>query len=470
MNEWDAFERELIDSVAEQPPSEKTVRAVTPWREAMDRIVLGLCLTSVTLDIWYLKYILMAVGTVQLYLGLRTLRENNRWFRFAWICGACKAIILYGFYLLYATPIWLCAPSLCWVLNTGLTLTLYFALRQALREASASMGRRSRRDPMLGALLWTLVLTLTVLFLPDVGWWGAVPLLAAFVCIIRSLLRVSRELDGWGYAVTAAPVRMGPERWQGLFYGSLLFLLLAFSLSSNHNPPKAEPFEQMFDSRQTVFLREELAALGFPEEYAARLLPEDLETLAGAVRCDSDGVDGVPLGNDGNNVYQNQPFAFLFPDGSVRVVRFFVPGDSGGFWQCGITIRSNAGLSGAKCRLFYSNGKQPMTASVDFRETEHAAGIDFFGTSYEEYSASTQPFSFPVGAWRRSGYVLFEADQAANPMTMLSEMLYYSDPKYPQYPFGFEAPKPSWSAGGRYYYGDGSGLMYKADEAASRDS
>ena len=37
MREWNEFDRELVDAVTELPPSPDTVRAVTPWRNAMDR-------------------------------------------------------------------------------------------------------------------------------------------------------------------------------------------------------------------------------------------------------------------------------------------------------------------------------------------------------------------------------------------------------------------------------------------------
>ena len=87
MSEWNEFDRELMETVTDLPPTAGTVRAVTPWRDAMGRILLGLCLTCFSLNFLYLQYLLPAIGTVQLYLGFRTLRGNNRFFNFCLFCS-----------------------------------------------------------------------------------------------------------------------------------------------------------------------------------------------------------------------------------------------------------------------------------------------------------------------------------------------------------------------------------------------
>ena len=55
MTQWDDFDCTLATALSELPPSEETVRDVTPWRTAMDQIILGLCLTCFTLNGWYLQ-------------------------------------------------------------------------------------------------------------------------------------------------------------------------------------------------------------------------------------------------------------------------------------------------------------------------------------------------------------------------------------------------------------------------------
>lgn len=465
MNQWDSFDQELADSLADLPPSQETAEAVTPWREAIRHIVLGLCLTCFTLNLWYFPYLLPAVGALQAYLGLRVLRENNRWFRIAMVLSICKVLLLYINLILAATPLWLWSPLLPAGLSAALTLSLLFTFRQALRAAARSMNRSPRRDPMLAALAWYLLLILLARFLPEIGWIGGIALTAAFVLIIRSLLRVSKELEDWGYGVHSAPVKVSEGRLKAWYYGSLLALILLSALFFSHHSLSwtPAPFNR---TAETAALQTQLADLGLPEAYSARLLPEDLATLADAVSCDA-GIEEVPLGTDHQNIRQNAFFALSFPDGTVRVVHFFTPGDEGGFWQCGLRIQSNAAVSDVTCRLFFAKDQQRLSTCLAAKEPLYQTGATFFGMPFSEYTVSTAPFSWPFDARDRAAYVLFTADQPGNPETVLSYSLDCCESPLPQYPYTPEPTSVVWSTGKRFYFGDGSSLMYKADEIAS---
>ena len=93
-------------------------------------------------------------------------------------------------------------------------------------------------------------------------------------------------------------------------------------------------------------------------------------------------------------------------------------------------------------------------------------GLDFFGQPYTECVSQFSPFSWPLFSHSRRGYVLFTAGQEANPQTVLLEWVEYRSDGRPAYPYGSNAGKADWSYGRRCYCGDGSGLMYKADEDA----
>ena len=67
------------DAAALPPPADGEI---TPWRTAMDRILWGMGLTTITLNFLWLDVILPAIGAVLLVLGFRTLRRENaplRW-------------------------------------------------------------------------------------------------------------------------------------------------------------------------------------------------------------------------------------------------------------------------------------------------------------------------------------------------------------------------------------------------------
>ena len=74
---WDDFDCALATSLSELPPPEETVRAVTPSVPPWARWRLGLCLTCFTLHLWYLQYLLPALGRHLTVLGFRSLRKTT---------------------------------------------------------------------------------------------------------------------------------------------------------------------------------------------------------------------------------------------------------------------------------------------------------------------------------------------------------------------------------------------------------
>ena len=68
----------LLQSSLPELPPDAVARAVTPCTRAMDRVLIGLALRTLTLNFLCLNHILPAVGFVLSLLGLRTLRRGNR--------------------------------------------------------------------------------------------------------------------------------------------------------------------------------------------------------------------------------------------------------------------------------------------------------------------------------------------------------------------------------------------------------
>lgn len=401
MREWDAFDQELAE-MTELPP--EAVQAVTPWRMAMDRIVLGLCLTCFTLNFACLQYILPAIGTVNLYLGFRALRNNNRWFQFGFICSICKVILLSINLVLNATPYADILPVPRTILQAAATFLLFLSLREALRKAAAELGRASRKDPALWAMVWYLVILFLGLAWPEPGWlvWGAVML--AFICIIRALTQAAAELDDWGYAVHAAPVKISFARFQGLLYGSLLVLILLCSFFFGHVRLTGTPIRQTLDFPEIAATRGRLLDLGFPQEMLDCLPPEELEKLAGASACvfrpnDSDQrhdmeMDGHPFTASGTMVYLG--------DGTAR---FYVLAEYDDaitlYWQNLAEFR-DSGVTrwDGACYLTYQKGG--ITHRTTVPVTEQMETLDNYFTGPFEETRIRARYSFPAGAKERT--------------------------------------------------------------------
>lgn len=459
MTEWNDFDKEVMEALDALPPSAETVAAVTPWHTAINRIIWGLVLLTFQFKFLYLDTLLPAAGAALLYLGFRSLRTANRYFYFGWIISICKVILLYISTVLLATPFEGNFPKLITVLLYLPTPLLYLSLWLGIRRAAADVGHASARQPALWALLWYGALTLLALYVPQPGWIPVLIMAALYICILRSLLLITRQLAFWGYDVPVSPARFGAGRFGALYLGTLAVFTVLAAVLSSHAVPEFVPADRAADSPRA------LTELGFPEDAAAQLLPEDLERLSGAVRCDALGHSNPLYGSDGDNEHQNQIYAFLMPDGSVQIVQLFVPDETGGFWRCRIQLSCNARIYDASARLTYQRGDRRFTAAVDFDECAVTRGTDFFGFSFEQYTAQSRPFSWPLHTDSRAAYVIFSADQEANAKTTLNEYVHYGAASLPSYPYE-TAQNYAWFAGTSFYYGDGSGLIYKADEAA----
>lgn len=96
------FEAMLSESLDTLPPADVT-EGVTPWRKAMSQVLWGCALTSLTLNFLLLNYILPAIGTMLMFLGFRTLRRENKWFRLCFLSSAVKVPLMIFMLTLNAT-------------------------------------------------------------------------------------------------------------------------------------------------------------------------------------------------------------------------------------------------------------------------------------------------------------------------------------------------------------------------------
>mgnify|MGYP007060515907 CR=1 FL=1 len=203
----DAFEALLAQSVAELPP-EEIVADVTPWRQAMERVLFGLALCMVILNLWCLNYILPAIGTVLLLLGFRTLRQENPWLRGGFVCAVLRAACVFPSLILNTTilPSDACKSAAAAV-SAALMLALLLCFWQGLCAVRRKAGLPAQGGGA-GALLAWYVLMCVLAAVHYMGWIVPIAMLVGYVCILRSLFRLSRALDEAGYAITPQPVRV----------------------------------------------------------------------------------------------------------------------------------------------------------------------------------------------------------------------------------------------------------------------
>lgn len=294
----DAFEALLAQSVDELPP-EEIVADVTPWRRAMERVLFGLALCMVTLNFWCLNYLLPAIGTVLLLLGFRALRRENPWLRGCFVCAVLRAACVFPSLILNTTIL----PgdafrSAAAAVSAALMLALLLCFWQGLRAVRRKAGLPAQGGGA-GSLLAWYVLMCVLAAVHYTGLLVPIAMLVGYVCILRSLFRLSRALDEAGYAIAPQPVRVTDRcialvLAAALGIGCTLGYLFGGSYRMDWQP--ADTSEQT----QTEAIRQQLLDLGFPEAVLNDLTPEDIAACGGALRVVVE-VEDYPV-NDGRTV------------------------------------------------------------------------------------------------------------------------------------------------------------------------
>ncbi len=291
---------ELLKSSLPDLPPQDVVDEVTPWRRAMNRVLVGLGLTTITLNFLWLDYLLPAVGMVLLLLGFRALRRENPWFRTCWGIAVLRAVYTFVNLILNATILQSAfrassQASALVTVSLGLLFAEFFCLWGGLRAVQRKAGLPPHAGGAVALMVWYAFLCL----LAQVGYVGLLLggiLLMVYVCIIRGLWKLSGELDEAGYAIRPAPVRME----DGTVALAITLLLVGGCicgwLFGSRYPMAWTPVETG-EHGQTAEIKAELLELGIPEDVLDDLTAEDLAACDGAIRAVVETCD-EPLNND----------------------------------------------------------------------------------------------------------------------------------------------------------------------------
>lgn len=305
--EWDAMEEQEFEAILEgsvsgQPP-DAVVAEVTPWKRAMNRVLAGMALTTITVNACRLEYLLPAVGMVLLLLGFRCLRQENKWMRACFFFTVLRAAHLFPALLLNTTVL----PSIGRLspANTALTvagmallLVALFCLWRGLRAIQQKAGLPPRAGGALALMLWHGLICI----LAAVAYQGlaiAVGMVVGYLCILRSLHGLSGELAEAGYAVRTASVRV-TDRGIVLALAAALVLGGACGYLLGGSYPMDWHGVEASEHSGVEAIEARLLSLGFPEYVLADLTPEDIAACDGALQVVVSVTDEAV--NDGRTV------------------------------------------------------------------------------------------------------------------------------------------------------------------------
>ena len=309
----DSFDRALMDQMGQLPPVPAELDRCTPWHSAVGRILWGLALCTFRLEVLYLQYLLPLLGAALLYLGYRSLRRENRWFRLGWIMAGIHLAAQMTVLVLGGTPVldkigaipWL-NWSLTWALQ-AVNLLMLLSLRQGSRTAfallSGGAGEKEEETPPKDWLGWGLAAygtaiavalwceldpctepsMLGVTITNGLVYYGrSIAFIILEVYLLWCIAQERDVLSGRGYTIAPAPVRLSGRTVLGLVLAvTVVTTIPALWLSSRCPTGPAEPLAELSTQQQAA--AQNLTALGMDESLVQALSPEELDRCAGAV-------------------------------------------------------------------------------------------------------------------------------------------------------------------------------------------
>ena len=415
-----AFERILKASAADIPPAD-VIRGITPHRTAVNRIITGLVLTTFTLNIAGLDYIGPAIGAILLAAGFRIIRRGNGFFKAGYALSllniALMAALLAVNATIYASDFNGSAVSTAYgVVMLLVKMSVIICFWRGLRSAGHRFGVSGVSGKIdFGALLCLWYGAVSALGLIGVtSWLIACALVALYILLIRSLLKLSDTLEDTGYSVAAAPVRISDRVYIGVL--TALFILcvaVGYGFSGSYpmtweSAPAYTAAESEADS-----VRDHLTDAGFPDFVARDMTDQDVLKLESSARVFTDSreraVDGGKL-EITTVVSMNSEDALDF-----SVIHYFKWADNPDhLYTEGIKIypayadpgfNAKGEISG---RMLCEKGGETLASGYRSLGEEILTGTDFWGEYSDMVIIGT--YSIPDGSKDCRGYVMYSAE------------------------------------------------------------
>ena len=305
MNEHD-FDQLLSSAVPELPPDD-IVHEVTPWRKAIDRILIGMALCTITLNFLTLNYILPAMGMMFMLLGFRALRNENGWFKACWVLMLLRAFCYFPTIIfnatIYQSMVYNSAfGSALSHINPVLQFLLIFALWRAIATVQKKAGAPVHASSAAALLAWYTASLLLALAQYD-GLILGIIMLVCYILIIRSLYHISGEMDEIGYTMKASHVSVSDRNLVKALVVLLTAGIVCGYLFFGSYHMAWLPKESM-EGTEIAKVKNELLSLGYPEAALNDLSGEDILACRNALQIVSQ-EQNKPI-NDGRQLRETE--------------------------------------------------------------------------------------------------------------------------------------------------------------------
>ena len=285
---FDLLEEESLEKESlEETQPEEAVNEEYLWSGAMNRVMAGMALCAITIQIGILPYLFQTAGIILMLLGFRTLRGENSWLKGCWRIAVYRTVYFIGILILNTflmqSKIHASAfAGVLFVFNLGLNLVQLFCLWQGIRSIQEKVGMEVHAGSAAALLLWYSVMCLLA-WIQMEGLVVILAMLAAYGWILYSLYQMVKEMEEAGHMVQTTPERVS-DRLIVAGIGVVLGIGMTCGYLFGEGYEMEWKQEKSQLSVQAEAIEKELLEMGFPEQVLADLTEEDLKACAGAKR------------------------------------------------------------------------------------------------------------------------------------------------------------------------------------------
>ncbi len=418
------FDQEIIEQLCEVIPPEEDLKSINPWSKPIGFITWGFILTTLKLNNLYLQYILPTIGATLVYLGFRSLRHENKYFKILWGFSIFDLLFHLIDLLVMATPLnTMNYPIIkIGILMLVIRITMYLFFQKALNKVYEKAGKEINEQPLIWVSLWSLGASIIAFSPLAQSWLAFIPMVGFYILIIRSLFKIGDQLDDTGYLLKNSPVKISGKAFGWSYF--IIALIMVIGLNSYFNHLKIEP--RGFHPMEITWERQELIKKGFPEEVLQYLNNENVSVLKKAINIEAiskllmfDAKRIEHSTSSGSHTYVSHSYEpdkrnlqattiyIEMPESEMYVMVYFTWEGGKPVWQDNFSINGDTEFDKeiVTSGLFYSKNNIEYIGDFPRISWENITIETMFGP----YNANPirAALSYPFGAKNQGGYVLY---------------------------------------------------------------
>ncbi|HZK02306.1 MAG TPA: hypothetical protein VFC96_05515 [Anaerovoracaceae bacterium] len=427
------FDNQIIDGLSEITPPEYEIGRINPFSVPIEFVTWGLVLTTLHLNFLYLQHVLPIIGAILIFLGFRSLRNANIYFKVLWVLSIVKPIHHLADIIVKTTPLNLIEyPEITLgLISLAFNVTMFLIFHKGLKEVYKKANRQMESSPLISASIWMVAAFIIAISPFSQSWLIFIPMIILYILIIRSLLAVGKELDDTGYILANSPVKISNRTVRRTYFLLALAIVIGCNVYFGHL--KLKPQEYQVPS--VTEARQHLLNMGFPSNALQYLGDQDVAMLKGAknietfdklLMFDSTKVEhqeGPPSDMYITHTYEpgkrNMEVSTIYievPDNTVYIMHYFNWTGGRPIWYDGIVI--HGAFSESEVSDNREKNKEIISSSLFYKKKGIEYIADFprliceqteVNTMFGSYVASPirAGLSFPLGSKDQGGYVLY---------------------------------------------------------------